>query len=222
LDGMNKATSQSLKKFLSTAVDMFRPAYARTASEFHRHCIILGTTNEHAYLRDLTGNRRIWPVTVRQIDLERFSADVDQLWAEAVEREAKGESITLSEHLWDTATKLQGQRMVEDAYADVLEDAFGETKGRVSMDSVKLLLGLDTARMTTMDTQRIKAIMAGLGWDHGAHRLYDLGRREKTPRKGFARGDADERKVEYVARRIDGGIVIIDRIDALHGEEPPF
>jgi hypothetical protein len=76
--------------------------------------------------------------------------------------------------------------------------------------------------MTTMDTQRIKAIMAGLGWDHGAHRLYDLGRREKTPRKGFARGDADERKVEYVARRIDGGIVIIDRIDALHGEEPPF
>ncbi|NHX27951.1 virulence protein E, partial [Escherichia coli] len=90
LDGMNKTTSQSLKKFLSTAVDVFRPAYARTALEFRRHCIILGTTNELAYLRDLTGNRRIWPVTVGKIDLEQFSSDVDQLWAEAVVREEAG------------------------------------------------------------------------------------------------------------------------------------
>lgn len=222
LDGMNKTTSQSLKKFLSTAVDMFRPAYARNASEFRRHCIILGTTNELAYLRDLTGNRRIWPVTVGEIDLGRFSADVDQLWAEAVVREAAGDSITLSPYLWDVATKVQGQRMVEDAYEDVLEDNFGEIKGRVSKDSVKLLLGLDTARMSPMDTQRIKAIMAKLEWDYGVHRLHDLGRREKIPRKGFARGDADERKVEYVARRIDGGIVVIDRLDGHHGGEPPF
>lgn len=222
LDGMNKTTSQSLKKFLSTAVDMFRPAYARSATEFRRHCIILGTTNELAYLRDLTGNRRIWPVTVGQIDLGRFSADVDQLWAEAVVREAAGDSITLSPHMWDVAKKVQGRRMVEDAFEDVLEDNFGEAKGRVSMDSVKLLLGLDTARMSPMDTRRIKAVMAGLGWDYGTHRLYDLGRRDKAQRKGFVRGDADERKVEYVARRIDGGIVVIDRLDGQRGEEPPF
>ncbi|RXV70212.1 hypothetical protein C6W92_00810 [Roseovarius sp. A46] len=222
LDGMNKTTSQSLKKFLSTAVDMFRPAYARNAAEYRRHCIILGTTNELAYLRDLTGNRRIWPVTVGEIDLGRFSADVDQLWAEAVVREAAGESINLSPHLWDVAKKVQGRRMVEDAYADVLEDAFGETKGRVSMDSVKLLLGLDTARMSPVDKRRINAVMAKLGWDYGTHRLHDLGRRDKAQRKGFVRGDADERKVEYIARRVDGGIVVIDRLDAQRHEEPPF
>jgi len=222
LDGMNKTTSQSLKKFLSTAVDMFRPAYARNASEFRRHCIILGTTNELAYLRDLTGNRRIWPVTVGTIDLERFSADVNQLWAEAVVREAAGESITLSPPLWDAAKKVQGRRMIEDAYEDVLEDNFGEIKGRVSMDSVKLLLGLDTARMSPVDKRRINAVMAKLGWAYGTHRLYDLGRREKAQRKGFARGNTDERKVEYIARRIDGGIVVIDRLDAQRHEEPPF
>jgi len=161
-------------------------------------------------------------VTVGKIDLERFNSDVDQLWAEAVVREEAGESITLSPHLWDVAKKVQGQRMVEDAFADVLEDAFGEIKGRVSKDSVKLLLGLDTARMSPMDTQRINAIMAKLEWDYGVHRLHDLGRREKIPRKGFARGDANERKVEYIARRIEGGIVVIDRLDGHHGGEPPF
>lgn len=222
LDGMNKTTSQSLKKFLSTAVDMFRPAYARTASEFRRHCIILGTTNELAYLRDLTGNRRVWPVTVTKIDLERFSSDVNQLWAEAVVREAAGESITLSPRLWSAASKVQGRRMVEDAYEDVLEDNFGETKGRVSMDSVKLLLGLDTARMSPMDTRRIKAVMAGLGWDYGTHRLHDLGQRVKAHRKGFARGNADERKTEYIAQRVDGGVVVIAPLVTRYGDEPPF
>jgi predicted P-loop ATPase len=182
----------------------------------------LGTTNELAYLRDLTGNRRIWPVTVGKIDLGRFSADVDQLWAEAVVREAAGESITLSPHLWDVAKKVQGQRMVEDAMADVLEDAFAEKKGRVSMDSVKLLVDVDTARMTPMDARRIKAVMAGLGWDYGTHRLHDLGRREKGQRKGFAHGSTDERKVEYIACRIEGGVVVIDRLDGQHGEQPPF
>lgn len=221
LDGMNKTTSQSLKKFLSTAVDMFRPAYARTASEFRRHCIILGTTNELAYLRDLTGNRRIWPVTVGKIDLKRFSSVVDRLWAEAVVREEAGESILLSPHLWAAASKVQGQRMVEDAIADVLEDSFAEKKGRVSMDSVKLLINVETARMTAMDARRIKTVMAGLGWDYCTQRLHDLGKFEKAQRKGFARGNAYERKTEYIAQRIDGGMVVIVALDA-RNDDPPF
>lgn len=222
LDGMNKTTSQSLKKFLSTAVDMFRPAYARNTAEYRRHCIILGTTNELAYLRDLTGNRRIWPVTVGQIDLARFEADVHQLWAEAVVREAAGDSITLSPNLWDAASQVQDQRMVEDAFGDVLDDAFGDAKGRVSMDSIKLLLGIDTARMSTMDTRRIKAVMVGLGWDYGTHRLHDLSKRDKAQRKGFARGSVDERKTEFIAQRVDGGVVVIGRLGTQHEEEPPF
>lgn len=222
LDGLNKATSQSLKRFLSTSTDTYRRAYGRDAGEYRRHCIILGTTNEGAYLRDLTGNRRIWPVLVKKIDLARFGADVGQLWAEAVVRDRAGETITLSPHLWAVAAEIQGQRMVEDAYGDVLEDAFGGMTGWVSMDSVKLLLGLDTARMSPSDTRRIKAVMAGLGWDYGTHRLHDLGRREKVQRKGFARGDGEERKAEYIAQQISGSIVVIVPVGGNGQEEPPF
>lgn len=222
LDGLNKTTQQNLKRFLSTSIDTYRRAYARDAGEYRRHCIILGTTNEGAYLRDLTGNRRMWPVLVGEIDLDRFSTDVDQLWAEAVVREAAGEAIELSPHLWASAAKLQGERMVEDAYADVLDDAFAHAKGRVSMDSVKLLLGIETARMSPMDTRRIKAVMANLGWDYGTHRLHDLGLTEKAQRKGFARGSAEERKVEYIARRVEGGVVVISRVNTRSGTAPPF
>ena len=73
-----------------------------------------------------------------------------------------------------------------------------------------------------MDTRRIKAVMAGLGWDYGTHRLHDLGKRDKAQRKGFASGSTEERRVEFIARRVDGGVVVIDRLDTQHSDEPPF
>lgn len=222
LDGISKTASQTLKRFLSTCIDMFRRAYARDASSFARHCIILGTTNEGAYLHDLTGNRRIWPVQVSTIDLKRLATDVDQLWAEAVVRERAGEPIELSKHLWPVAQAAQGKRMVEDAFKDVLEGTFGNRTGRVSMDSVKLLLGLDTARMTPHEARRVRSIMEDLGWETGTHRLFDLAQSEHTQRKGFARGSADERKVEYVAERKLGGAVAIVPASRQTLQEPPF
>lgn len=209
LDGLNKSTSENLKRFLSTSIDTYRRAYARDAGEYRRHCIIIGTTNEGAYLRDLTGNRRIWPVRVGSIDLDRFTRDVDQLWAEAAAREREGGSITLSEHLWNAAAELQSNRMVEDAYAEVLEATFAEETGKISMASVKLLLGLDTVKMTPTDTRRIKAAMAVLGWQYGTHRLRDSVRNDRRPLKGFAAGNDEERKVEIIAERHPNGVVRI-------------
>ena len=54
------------------------------------------------------------------------------------------------------------------------------------------------------------------------HRLHDLGKFEKGHRKGFARGGADERKVEYLAQRLNGGAVVIVRVEGLREGEPPF
>lgn len=64
------------------------------------------------------------------------------------------------------------------------------------MDSLKLLVDVDTGRVTPVDARRIKAFIAGLGWNYGTHCLHDLGKIEKSQRKGFARGNADERKTE--------------------------
>lgn len=213
MDGIRKASTHELKRFLSTRRDKYRRAYGRDARTYPRQCVIVGSTNDQKYLFDQTGNRRFWPVRAGTVQLDKLREDVDQLWAEAVVREAAGESIVLSEHLWKAAAELTDVRMIEDAFAAVLGDWFADKTGRVSMDSVKLLLGFEGGRLSPIEVQRIKAEMDRLGWEEKTNRLHDLSQQEKTQRRGFAKGTPDERKTEWIARRVENGVVTLFHID---------
>lgn len=118
LAGMRKAESESVKAFISRTEDKYRPAYGRNVETYPRECIIVGSTNsEEGFLRDPTGNRRWWPVTVNGDDA-RFSVQdlvaevVDQIWAEARYLDQQGEELYLTGELADEAVKAQ-TRMVE-------------------------------------------------------------------------------------------------------------
>ena len=106
LAGLKKADVETVKHFISKQVDQFRPAYARVPEVFPRQCIFVATTNESAFLRDTSGNRRFMPVDVAEVKLldnpklMKFlndSATIDQVWAEAMEYFRSGEKLYLSE-----------------------------------------------------------------------------------------------------------------------------
>jgi putative DNA primase/helicase len=78
------ASIESSKAYLTRTHDVYRPPYGRRSVSVPRQCVFVGSTNEGAYLRDRTGNRRYWPVRCGAIELERLEADRDQLWAEAL------------------------------------------------------------------------------------------------------------------------------------------
>ena len=59
-----------VKGLLSTAVDHIRVPYGRKAEVKPRRFVCVGTTNEELYLRDLTGNRRFWPMPCTKIDMK--------------------------------------------------------------------------------------------------------------------------------------------------------
>jgi len=84
LKAIRSSQLEATKTFLTQCVDTFRAPYARRAAQFPRQCVFIGTTNEHEYLRDRTGNRRYWPVKCGIIDREGLLRDRAQLWAEAV------------------------------------------------------------------------------------------------------------------------------------------
>lgn len=125
LESMQRARDMdSVKAFLSSRVDAYRPPYGRVVMKVPRSCVIVGTTNQDTFLTDPTGNRRYWPVTVGpKIDLARLRADRDQLWAEATM--AYGDGVT-GERWWLTddeereLARMRGHFEVFDAWEDLV------------------------------------------------------------------------------------------------------
>ena len=125
LASTKRSDVETVKTFLSKCEDTYRPAYGRRATTFKRQCVFFGTTNEEEFLRDRTGNRRFWPVTVRQTELDReaLEANIDQLWAEAVDAYNKGESLWLdSEELREEWGQVVAARTVQDELEGLVEE----------------------------------------------------------------------------------------------------
>lgn len=116
-----KSTSEAYKAFLSKTEDSFRPAYGRKVEIYPRQCVFFATTNEIAFLKGDTGNRRFWVVECG-IDLPAKSvfADLpkerDQIWAEAVTRLRDGEKLYLEGQMEQLA------RLRQEAHNEVAGD----------------------------------------------------------------------------------------------------
>ena len=126
MHGHRGREAEQLKSFLSRQVDgPVRLAYARLSTSIPRQFVMIGTTNLRVgYLKDSTGGRRFWPVTLQGFDIEALQRDRDQLWAEAAVREAAGESIRLARELWAAAGIKQEQRRAADPWEEILEPIF--------------------------------------------------------------------------------------------------
>lgn len=100
LAGMRKADIETVKSFISRVDDKYRASYGVNVESHPRQCIIVGTTNaETGFLRDITGNRRFWPVRVfgnsGRKPWQLTNEDVAQIWAETLVLYQKGEKLYL-------------------------------------------------------------------------------------------------------------------------------
>lgn len=98
LAGIKKMDVETVKSFITRTDDKYRPSYGRAVESHPRQCIIVGTTNsDGGFLRDITGNRRFWPVRVSGGG--KYHAweltETDQIWAEAKFRYTEGEELFL-------------------------------------------------------------------------------------------------------------------------------
>ena len=106
LAGLKKMDVETVKAFITRQDDKFRHSYGYSVEDHPRQCIIVGSTNNNdGFLRDITGNRRFWPVICTSTGRHRpweVEAVVEQLWAEAYRIYQQGEMLYLSpevEHL---------------------------------------------------------------------------------------------------------------------------
>ncbi|PPC77920.1 conjugal transfer protein TraC [Pokkaliibacter plantistimulans] len=166
LDAFNKADSTKAKQFFGARVDTFRESYGRRAIDLPRQCVFAGTTNQEEYLKDSTGNRRYWPVTVTTIHLDAIREIRDQLWAEAMQCYRDGAIWWVEPEERTLFEEQQDSRYAVDAWEhqilNWLEHYIGEfvTSDVILSDALQL----DFGHWGKPEQMRIGHIMHRLGW----------------------------------------------------------
>jgi predicted P-loop ATPase len=204
----SSADVEHIKAFLSRGAERARMSYEHNAGYFPRRWIAAGTTNETAYLKSETGNRRFWCVRGdgREINVDAVKKIVPQLWAEAKDRYLNyAEPLYLEDKtVLAFAVEQQAERVEGDEWQGAVEaflegkdpddfDKDGKPRDRTS--SLQIFceaIGADFDKFKKSDSRRIGAIVRKLGWE--AHTAVDLG----SP-YGRGRGFVRKRKAKSEA-----------------------
>jgi putative DNA primase/helicase len=180
MNTMRKAEVNDLKAFISRTHDVFRPPYGRNTIESPRQCVFVGTINpDGPYLRDVTGNRRYWPVSCREnIDLTELKKIVPLLHAEAAHCVKMGEQLWITRDEYKIAALEQDKRVVNDVWIDTIQEIL-LAKCEITTDEILQALEIPKERRTPQIQSRVGQTMTALGWEHAR-----LVRGAKRPR-GF-------------------------------------
>lgn len=188
LDSMRRSESTAIKDFLSNRVDDFRPPFGRHNQKRPRQCVFVGTTNDHRFLNDSTGDRRFWVVHTEGVDLAWLREHREQLWAEAVSRYISG-------HPWHLSAAEEAVRNVaaeQYRYYDPWTDAISEWIGldsvavRTSFTTEEVLMHALEVRRQDIDpkrSSRVTKVLETLGFEQRRPRK-NGGRARRWFRKG--------------------------------------
>lgn len=171
LQQFTRADAQRLKGFISSAVDRFRPPFARLVQSFERQTVFFGTTNESDYIMDGTGDRRRWPIKVKSVDRDGLTRDRDQLWAEARVRYEAGVRWWLEGEAAKEMINIAMERYIEDPWEEELGPKLREHLMKsaacppyIMSADLKLMVSTAPERMTQADMRRLGKCMRRLGF----------------------------------------------------------
>lgn len=168
LASLKRADVETIKAFVSSSTDRYRPSFGRFEVDAPRQCVFVGTTNDETYTHDATGGRRWHPLRTGTIDLEALDRDRDQLWAEAVARYRAGEPWWLTGDAAKEAEDEASQRYVDHPWtvnvATYLESPTRREHGVTVEDVLSMACGIDIAHRTQAMSNEVVKILRRLGW----------------------------------------------------------
>ena len=183
---MTKAREQeAVKSYLTRLNDRYRMPFDKRVTDHPRQCVFVGTTNKEQFLTDKTGNRRFYPVKVRQNGYDLFDheseikAYIRQCWAEAKVLYDRGEIPPYANRrLINDIRKMQDEA-TEDDYRIGMLTAYLENKTETCvLDIWRNALKNDYGKPSKKDSQEIGIMMQSIdGWikQDKAKRFADFG-----------------------------------------------
>ena len=170
----SKRQAGELKAFLARRTDTFRPPYGRTALEFPRHSIIVGSVNDCQFLVDSTGNRRYWvvPIEVPKINLARLKKERDGIWAAAVNAYRNGEQWWLNNEEENLSSDNNSKYQIIDEWQSAIA-LYLEHKNQVSITELLLqVFDFELGKIERRDQMRVANILTNLKWKKAGQKQY--------------------------------------------------
>lgn len=171
---------ESIKAFLTSTVDTYRPPYGRRTEQRPRVCVFAGTTNNDHFLTDRTGNRRFLPIVTRKEFVKKsmfnnpseVQEDFENAWGEAMDIFKKADehpSLVLPDDLQQFVEDKQSEYMEEDVRIGIIQewlDNTEEDKVCVAMIYEKAL-GYEGKKPARYESNELHNIMTNSikGWE---------------------------------------------------------
>jgi predicted P-loop ATPase len=185
MDMLDRHKANSIKAWMTRTTDTLRRPYAKASEDFPRHFIFAGTVNPNGtgYLKDATGGRRFWPVTVKDLDVAGIEQDRDQLWAEAMHLFLKGEQWWLTEEEEQAAREVQSDRTEMEPWEDAIERYVRPLEQVTAAQVLRDAIGLPVYQHNNLAQKRVAESLYRMGWIKKKVRL-ELG---QPPRNAYVR-----------------------------------
>ena len=172
--------AESMKSFVTRSVDKYRPAYERLSEERPRTCILVGTTNDAAFLTDITGNRRYLPIGLYDMsakfiyeNLDFVKDYIDKCWKEALVLMKKGKTyLHIPYEYNDVVNRYKDRYTLEDPlveevrnYVDNLDNENRCSKWRICARELYEKCANGVGKCPTYMLKQFRNIMATMdGW----------------------------------------------------------
>lgn len=125
---------ESIKSFLTSRADNYRPPYNRRTESRKRVCVFIGTTNSDHFLTDRTGNRRFLPIIANKDNAKssitipenynKALIDIRNAWGEAMDilkKAGKWLPLTLPADLDDEVARMQRRFQEDDPQVGMIQ-----------------------------------------------------------------------------------------------------
>lgn len=169
--GKSKREAAKFKEISSRETFTVRRPYGKVFEDLPRIAVLCGTTNEEEILNDVTGNRRLIPINVVSLDLERFAAidkvalfmELYRLWKEI----GNAWMLTREEITYlNKSTKANEEQTFE---GGLIEKYFSpsepENRRAVFMSSSEIKEFLDSRTKDRIDFRKLTGLLKKLGFE---------------------------------------------------------
>ena len=185
-----KKDAEILKNFLSRRVDPIRPPYGRRTIDMPRSFVVVGTTNQGAFLMDSTGHRRFHVIETgdKPFDLNLFRTQIDQVWAQALAEYNQGLPWWLDSKMEELHKTKMEVFQAEEPWTVIIEKVLTEIKRErnrvkellcegVTVAEILEKMGIRAESQNRGQANRAAEILRNMGWWRMENQIRKEGKR---------------------------------------------